>query len=304
MSGPSDTQTSIQKSEPWTQQIPYLIGDPKKGIAGLFPEANRLYQSAGPVYYPGQTVADMSPERAAALAAQTARAQGGSPLMAAGEAELAKTLGGGYLGANPYLQAAIDAASRGVTRNYRDAIAPGIDSAFSLAGRYGSGAHMAAHDAAEQNLAAQLGDLAGNLGYQGYAAERANMLNALNVVPPYAQADYADIAQLADVGRQREAAAQALLNDQIARWNFEQQMPADKLAQYAQLIRGDFGGTTTTTAPYSSGAGVLGGMGSGSSLFGGIGESLEKAFPTFIGSFGGPFGALFGAGLGGLLSVI
>jgi hypothetical protein len=167
MSGPSDTQTTIEKSEPWAQQIPYLIGDPKKGIPGLFPEANRLYQSAGPLYYPGQSVADMSPERAAAMAAQAARAQSGSPLMAASKAELGKTLGGAYLNANPYLQSAIDAAARGVTRNYQDAVAPGIDSTFSLAGRYGSGAHMAAHDAAEKNLATQLGDLAGNLGYQG-----------------------------------------------------------------------------------------------------------------------------------------
>jgi len=285
MSGPSDTQTTIQKSEPWAQQIPYLTGDPKKGIVGLFPEANRLYQSAGPLYYQGRTVADMSPERAAALAAQAARAQSGSPLTAAGAAELGKTLGGAYLNANPYLQSAIDAASRGVTRNYQDAVAPGIDSAFSLAGRYGSGAHVAAHDAAEKNLAAQLGDLAGNLGNQGYAAERANMLNALNAVPAYAQADYGDIAQLADVGRQREAMAQALINDQIARWNFEQQMPADKLAQYAQLIRGDFGGTQSTTAPYSSGAGILGGATSGAGL----------------GSMFGPWGTGIGAVLGGLL---
>jgi len=285
MSGPSGTQTTIEKTEPWAQQFPYLAGDPKKGIPGLFPEANRLYQSAGPLYYQGQTVADMSPEHAVALAAQAARAQNGSPLVAAGAAELAKTLGGSYLNANPHLQGAIDAASRGVTRNYQDAVAPGIDSAFSLAGRYGSGAHVAAHDTAEQNLAAQLGDIAGNLGYQGYTAERNNMLNALNAAPAYAQADYGDIAQLADVGRQREAMDQALINDQIARWNFQQQMPADKLAQYAQLIRGDFGGTQTTTAPYSSGAGILGGATSGA----GAGAAF------------GPWGAGIGAILGGLL---
>jgi hypothetical protein len=288
MSGPSDTQTTIAKSEPWVQQIPYLVGDPKKSIPGLFPEANRLLQSPGPLYYPAQTVAGMAPEHAAALAAQAARAQSGSPLLAAGSAELGKTLGGAYLNANPHLQSAIDAASRGVTRNYQDAVSPGIDSAFSLAGRYGSGAHVAAHDAAERNLAAQLGDIAGNLGYQSYAAERNNMLNALNAAPTYAQADYGDIAQLADVGRQREAAAQALINDQIARWNFEQQQPADKLAQYAQLIRGDFGGTTTTTAPYSSGAGILGGATSGA----GAGAAF------------GPWGAGVGAILGGLLGAI
>lgn len=304
MSGPSDTQTTVQKTEPWAQQIPYLIGDAKKGIAGLFPEANRLYQAPGPLYYPGQTVADMSPERAAALAAQAARAQSGSPLMAMSKEELAKTLAGDYLNANPYLQSAIDSASRGVVRNYQDAVAPGIDSSFSLAGRYGSGAHMAAHDAAEKNLAAQLGDVAGNLGYQGYATERANMLNALNAVPGYAQSDYADIAQLADVGRQREALAQALINDQVTRWNFEQQQPADKLAQYAQLIQGNFGGTQSTTAPYSSGAGVLGGMQSGADLFGSIGSAFSTAFPETLGTFGGPFGMLLGAGVGGLLNAL
>jgi len=285
MPSPSDTQTTVQKSEPWTQQIPYLIGDPKKGIAGIFPEANRLYQSAGPLYYPGQAVAGISTEREAALRAQAARSMGGSPLTAAGAAELGRTLGGAYLDGNPYLQHAIDAASRGLTRNYRSAVAPGLDSAFSRAGRYGSGAHASAHEAAQQNLAAQLGDIAGNLGYQNYGTERANMLNALNAAPAYAQQDYAEIAQLDAVGRAREAMAQALINDQVARWNFEQQMPADKLRQYAALVQGNFGGTTSTTQPYSSGAGILGGATAGAG-----------AGATF-----GPWGAGIGAVLGGLL---
>jgi hypothetical protein len=285
MPSPSDTQTTVQKSEPWSQQIPYLLGDPKKGIAGIFPEANRLYQSPGPLYFPGQTVAGFSPEREAALQAQAERARTGSPLTAAGAAEIGRTLGGGYLNGNPHLQNAIDAASRGATRNYRSAVAPGIDSAFSRAGRYGSGAHVSAHDAAQQNLAAQLGDIAGSLGYQTYAAERANMLNALNAAPAYAQQDYADIARLDAVGRAREAMAQALINDQVARWNFEQQTPADKLRQYAALVQGNFGGTVATTQPYSSGAGILGGIASGA----GTGAAF------------GPWGAGIGAVLGGLL---
>lgn len=279
------TQTTVQKSEPWSGQIPYLLGDEKKGIAGLFPESNRLYQSAGPLYFPGQTVAGFAPEREQALQAQAARARAGSPLTALGAAELGRTLGGEYLGANPHLQAAIDSASRGLTRNYQTATAPGIDSAFSLAGRYGSGAHVSAHDAAQRNLATQLGDVAGNLVYQGYGAERANMQNALNAIPAYAQADYADIGQLDAVGRAREAMAQALLNDQVARWNFEQQMPFDKLRQYAGLIQGNYGGTTTTTSPYSAGAGILGGATAGASA----------------GSAFGLPGTLIGAALGGLL---
>src|SRR5262249_41824062 len=200
------------------------------------------------------------------------------------------------------LQNAIDAASRGIVRNYQNAVAPGIDSSFSIAGRYGSGAHQAAQSAAQQNLAAQLGDMAGNLGYQNYAAERANMLNALNQVPGYAAQDYNDIAQLNAVGQAREQMGQSLINDQIARWNFEQQQPADKLRQYAAMLQGNFGNSTTTTAPYSAGAGILGGLQSGASLLGGIGSALGDAFPIAIGSAGGPIGMLLGAGLGGLLS--
>jgi hypothetical protein len=266
------SQTTVQRTEPWSGQIPYLLGDAKKDIAGLFPEANRLYGQPGPLYYPGQTVAPFSPEHEMALNAQAARALYGSPLTAAGGDELQRTLGGGYLNGNPYLQNAIDAASRGLVRNYQNAVAPGIDSSFSLAGRYGSGAHQAAQSAAQQNLA---------------AAERGNMLNALNLVPGYAAQDYNDIAQLNAVGQTREQMAQSLINDQIARWNFEQQQPADKLRQYAALVQGNFGSTQTTTAPYSAGTGILGGAASGAG----------------IGSAFGPWGTAIGAGLGGLLSL-
>ena len=279
------SQTTVQRTEPWSGQVPYLLGDPKKDISGLFPEANRLYSEPGPLYYPGQTVAPFSPEHEMGLQAQAARALYGSPLNTAGADELQRTLAGGYLNGNPYLQSAIDAASRGVTRNYQNAVAPGIDSAFSLAGRYGSGAHLAAHDVAQQNLAGQLGDLAGNLGYQNYAAERGNMLNAVNMVPTYAAQDYNDIAQLNAVGQAREQMAQSLINDQIARWNFAQQQPADKLRQYAALVQGNFGNTTSTTQPYSAGTGILGGATSGA----GVGSA-----------FGLP-GTLIGAALGGLL---
>jgi hypothetical protein len=79
--------------------------------------------------------------------------------------------------------------------------------------------------------------------------------------------------------------AQALINDQVARWNFEQQTPADKLRQYAALVQGNFGGTTATTQPYSSGAGILGGIASGAGT----------------GAMFGPWGAGLGAVLGGLL---
>jgi hypothetical protein len=242
--------TTVQKSEPWAAQIPYL--------QEVFSEAQQLYRTPGPGYFPNSTVASMSPERDLAMRMQAARSMQGSPLTVYGGRELGRMLGGGYLNANPYLQGAIDAASQGATRNYLTSVLPGIDSSFSLAGRYGSGAHQSAHENAQRALAGQLGGIASDLAYQNYGAERANMMNALAMAPQFAMQDYADIAQLDAVGRAREAMAQALINDQIARWNFAQQQPLEKLQQYAGLVQGNYGGTSTTTAPSSGGLGVFG----------------------------------------------
>ncbi|MGH6933293.1 MAG: hypothetical protein ACREEE_12775 [Dongiaceae bacterium] len=253
--------TTTQKSEPWSAQKPYL--------QDVFAEAQRLYRAPGPGYFSNPTVAPISPERDLALRAQAARAMQGSPLTAYGGQELGRILGGGYLNANPYLQGAIDAASQGAARNYLSAIVPGIDSSYSLAGRYGSGAHQSAHENAQRALAGQLGGIASNLAYQDYGAERANMMAALGMAPQFAMQDYADIGQLDAVGRAREAMAQALLDDQIARWNFAQQQPLDKLQQYAGLVQGNYGGTITTTTPSSGG-----GIGAVTDLFGAIGGLL------------------------------
>lgn len=260
MSSGGDT-TTTQKSEPWAAQVPYL--------KDIFSEAQRLYRGSGPAYFPNSTVAPMSPELEMALRAQAARAMQGSPLTAYGGQELGRILGGGYLNANPYLQGAIDAASQGAARNYQSAVMPGIDSSFSLAGRYGSGAHVSAHENAQRALAGQLGGIASNLAYQNYGAERSNMMNALGMAPQYAMQDYADISQLDAVGRAREAMAQSLLNDQVARWNFSQQQPLNMLQQYAGLVQGNYGGTTTTTTPSSGG-----GLGAVTDLFGAIGGLL------------------------------
>ncbi|WP_119461855.1 hypothetical protein [Rhodospirillaceae bacterium SYSU D60014] len=273
------SNTTTQTSEPWSEQIPYL--------KNIFSEAERLYTAPGPNHFPGTTVAPFAPETELALNAQAARAMAGSPLTrVAGEA-LGDTLSGGYLGANPYLQGAIDSAGRGVVRNYRNAVTSGIDSSFAQAGRYGSGAHVAAHSNAQQNLAQQLADISSGMSYQNYGDERARMQQAATAAPGLAQQDYLDIAQLAAVGRAREGMAQNLIDDQVARFNFAQQLPYNKLAQYAGLIQGNYGGTSTTTQS-SGGAGPLGGAATGFTLGGQV---------------GGPWGAAIGAGLGGLLSL-
>jgi len=270
MAGGSETQTTIQQADPWSKQQPYL--------EEVFREAQRLYQQPGPHYFPGETVAPFSPETELALNAQAARAMSGSPHLAALGQEALATLGGRYLSTgNPYFGA--------MTARIANEIRPRLDSQFASSGRYASGAHQEA-------AARALADATASLAYQSYSDERARMLQAAAFTPQLAQADYADIAQLAAVGQAREQMQQALVNDQIARFNFTQQLPFNKLAQYAGLIQGNYGGTTTTTAPYNRGEALLNGASAGVGLAKEIfGDNL--AWP----------GGLLSAGLG-LLSFL
>lgn len=267
--GSKGTTTTVQQSDPWSGQQPHL--------ERIFDEAQRLYESPGPTYYPGETVARFAPETELALNRQAARAMTGSPYQRAAGQQVLDTLGGKYLSAgNPYF-----AAMAGRIANE---IRPRLDSQFAGAGRYASGAHQ---EAASRALA----DATASLAYRNYADERAAMQQAASQAPQLAQLEYQDLSRLAAVGQTREQMRQALINEQIARHNFAQQMPYEKLAQYMGLIQGNYGGTVTTTTPQERG----------------IGDAMLQGAQTGLGIAGTIFpelgwaGGLLAAGLGGIV---
>jgi len=95
----------------------------------------------------------------------------------------ADVLGGKYLQGNPYLDQMI-ARSRGDITNQ-------VNSQFSLAGRYGSGAHT-------DVLADSLADMESGLRYQNYATEMDRMGQAAGMAEGASQADQG--AALAPIG--------------------------------------------------------------------------------------------------------
>jgi hypothetical protein len=264
--GGGSTQTTVSNVQPWSAQIPYL--------KEIFGEAQKLYRSNTPQYYPGATVAPTAPEAEQALAMQAARAAQGSPLNVLAAQQLQASLGGQYLAqGNPWFAQ--------MAQRVAEAVTPQVNSQFAAAGRYGSGAHSGA-------LGQALGREIGALAWQDYAQERENQLRAATLAPQLAAQDYADIERLAAVGAEREAMAQALINADIARFNFNESLPFNKLAQYQDLIAGDYGSTRTETVPVFRGPSLLSGATAGAELGLGLG--------------GGAWGGLIGAGLGGLLS--
>ena len=244
-------------------------------VTEAFDQAQNLFQSSTPNYFPAQTYTDFAPETTAALNLASARALS-NPLLASSQNEVNKMLQGQYLTptSNPYLQNLYNQMAGDVTS--------GVQSQFSKAGRLGSAANQAV-------LAQELGDLATKVYAPNYQQERANMMAATQLAPSLAAADYQDIQALGGVGQTKEAMEMAQIQDAMARFDFEQQKPYYKLREYLASIGASVPQTTAQTRPVfrNTGAGLLGGAMQGAELAG------------LIPGMGAGWGAIGGGLLGG-----
>lgn len=241
-SGGGGTQTQTQTSGPPAYLTPYL----KEGAS----EAERLYKAPGPLYFSGSTVADQSPETLAGLQGTANRAINGSPVNSANSSYLTSVLNGDYLNkGNPHEAA--------LTQSISDRIMPQVASQFSAGGRYGSPSQGS-------EFTSEFTDALAPLLFSNYQGERANQQQASSLAPGAANQDYVDTAALTGVGAARDAQGQAKLSDEVNRYDYGQNLPADKLTQFLSWLNGNYGttGTVTSKTPGSGGsdiASILGG---------------------------------------------
>jgi hypothetical protein len=236
-------------------------------------EARKLYEAQGPSYFPGQTYVSPTETTLSALQSGEQRAMAGSPLLRAAQAENLANVQGQYLGGNPFFQGAFNPAAKAAQQSYYDAI-QNVASKASSAGRYGSGAYGQLTDRAGGTFATALTDVAGKLAYQNYADERARQAAATAAAPGMAEADYGDIQRLLAIGQGREGYAQTALQDQINRYNYEQNLPQAKLQSFLSGVYGaPSGGISTSQQPIYSNPGqqalgnLLGIAGTGAQLY-------------------------------------
>lgn len=233
-------------------------------------EAQRLYHPENrPQYYGGQTFVGPSQFTTEAMQAAAERARAGSPLAQAALGQQQATVGGAYLGGNPFFQGAFQAAARPLETQYMDAINR-ARSAASSAGRYGSGAMGQLEGRAEGALATGLSDIAGRLAYQNYEAERARQEAAAMRAPALAETQYGDIQRLANVGAMSEDYAQRQLASDIARFNYQQLAPMQALQSFLGSVYGAPAGMMATQPIIGNPLlGALGGAALGGALGGG-----------------------------------
>lgn len=254
-SGGSQSTQTIQKSDPWSGQQPYLTTG--------FQKAGEFLNGPPNQYFQGQVVTPFSPETQAALMATTLRAVNGSPVNAAATRQTMDTLNGNYLFGNPGFDNAFGAAFNSASNK----IIPQVQSAFERAGRTGSGLAQTAQTQA-------LGDAFANLYMPAWQGERENQMRAALFAPQVANQDYTDIQQLANVGAQEEALTSDYLKNATAQYYYNQGAPLEQLQNYMNIIQGNYGGTSS-----SSSTSDVSGAGSGgrNPLISGVGGLLSSS---------------------------
>ena len=208
-------------------------------------QAKSQYNSATPSYYPASTVVGFSPETVTALDTMRSRALDPNSMTAQTQNVVMQNL----MGTNP-LQSAAFAP-----------VVNEVQSQFSKAGRYGSGAN-------QQALATALAPAA-------LQAQQAAIAQA-------PQVQNLDLSQLMGVGEAREGQAQAELQDNINRFNFEQNINQQKLRDYMALVGGGTVGQNTVQPVFRNQASsALGGALGGAQL------GASAGFNPMLGAIGG-----------------
>ena len=274
-----------------------------------------------PQFFQGQTYVSPSTQTQEALSQQEALARQSSPVLQQAQnayqqslSGIGQTAQGGFLQGSPYQQQAMQAATRPLEQQFSNQVLPQIASLYSKSGRYGSGAMQNALGQATEGYGRALGDITGTMANQQYMAERGLQQQAqlgqaqLAAAAPsmYAQ-QYIPSQQLAQVGAAREAIAAQPLQEQMQRFQFQQQLPYQQLSGYLSSVygspMGSFGSQSQQTSMPSNpiintaagaGLGYLGGQALGSFI---NNTPFSLTSPSGYGVAGGGLGAA----LGGLL---
>lgn len=195
--------------------------------------ANRPYQA-----YDRSTQADLNPYQVQGYNAQAQRAMQGSQTIDAAAGEVNKTLGGGYLNANPYLDSMVDRASQDVRRNMT-----------SVDQRSGSFGNSGVQEATARGLA----DVSSQIRGADYQQERGRMAGAVGQAQGIANQDYVDAQALTDAGAGFQRQDQAQRTDDYARFREARDYPEHQLGLLGQGLGMQRGSSSTSTGQGSNG---------------------------------------------------
>lgn len=283
------TSTTIQKSEPWEGQKPYL--------EDLYAKAKGAYGQMNKTPWQGPLSVGLSPEQSQSVALLKGQVPGltniGQPTIDLAQSQIR----GDFLRpeTNPYLRGTVDAAFRPVMETFSNSIVPSLQYDSIRSGAYGGEQDKDLRVQASSDLTRNLGDLSSQIYLQNYANERAIQQQAPGMLSAGVDLNQIAPTLLSQVGEITQGESARMLEDQIRRHELEQMAPwlgLNELSQlYGNVIPG--GGTSSTsgrvgrTSALTGGlSGALGGAAAGTAILPGWGTAGGAILGGLAGLFG------------------
>lgn len=191
---------------------------------------------------------------------------------------------------NANLQGAITAATRPITDTLTQSTLPAIRTDAITRGGFGGSRQGLAEGAAASGAAQAVGDTANKLVTGVYNTNVDAALKAIGLAPTVQQAQVQPGITQAGVGDVDAARQQALLNELVGNFNYDQYAPYLQSKDLLGLAAGIPGGTTTSTANNPPQAPMWAQAGSGALAGASLGSAILPGAGTAV-----------GAGLGGVL---
>ena len=243
-----------------TQNVP----DELKPLATAYSNKAMALGNQGYQGYGGQQVSGLNNLQTGGATAIAMRAYNGDPLMNQAKTTMQNSLASGnaatknaYSGSNPYLQQNIDAALGDITRNYNDAIAPGLTTQMVNSGSFGNSGAQATTQNSMNDLTKNLGNTAAGMRMQDYTAQqqlaesyanRNDQMKSqyLNLAPTYGNQAYTDGDQLMQAGQMFDDKDQQNLDARYQSYLDEQNLPYKQLAAMSGVFGSGLGNTAST----------------------------------------------------------
>lgn len=281
-------------SQPVSQTTKYELSPEQRELMGLAMPGVREFAAKTPQRFQGSTVAPFDPSQILGqdMALSAANDQNTLARNAANTSNFWLSGSPWDPSNNPALAGAVTAATRPIMENFTDVINPAIGGEAVKTGGFGGSRQALAQSGAAGKAMQAVGDTSAKLVNDAYSTNVDAQLKALGLLPQTQNAQTAGAVTTSGVGDIRQGMQQALLNEQVGNFNFDQYAPFLRSKEIMALLQGLPGGSTTSTGTQPGQnklTGALGGAASGAAL----GSAIMPGIGTAV-----------GGGLGALLSFL
>lgn len=256
MSSGGGKQTSTTKTEPWAVQQPYI----QKGFEQAYQLSQKPITQYQGAFTAGKTASDTGAENYLTDYAGTLTGQSGKNLDALNWATGAGNLD---VGNNQYVQGQMAANTNRLYQDFNEQTVPALRSNFGKSGQIGSSRQGIAEGLAAQGVARASADSNAQILGTAYNNALDTYSSVLAQAPALMQAGTMPGSLLSQVGQSQRGFEQDKIDEAISRNDFSQNEAWNRLANYMQMVSGNWGGTTTSTMPGQKKPNLLGALAAG-----------------------------------------